>query len=252
MKQTKTRLFLAIAQLSAVVLLVIGVTLAWFTVSTENEVGLVGQTGSIATDYDFYVFQEPDFLGAGNQSVTTDMCVELDDEDCYLLIENPTAVHMIDGTRTLMPGDRFSFAIRISNQGNTDGILSLTFTSVVSAGFVLDANRIQRAFSYRVTKIVYVDQNVESSDIKDVAPINYAGMGMPDAPFFSIVPSAAYLLASGISLVDEGPTSEIIIYFELYFDPEVEGVDALGAPTGNSNAFMNQSLLIEHILMAFD
>ncbi|MCK7487954.1 MAG: hypothetical protein MZU97_22520 [Bacillus subtilis] len=252
MNPMKLRLLLAIAQLSAVVLIVIGVTLAWFTVATETNVGLVGQTGSIATEYDFYVFQEPNFRGATNQTVSTDLCDSPNAVDCYKLIENPTAVHMIEGTRTLMPGDRFSFAIRIANQGTTDGVLSLTFTSVLSTGFLLDANRIQRAFTYLVTKIVYVDENGESEDIKDGPEIDYAGKGLPSAPFFSVSPSATYLLASGIALEDEGPTAEIIIYFELYFDPSIEGVDALGAPTGNSNAFMNQDFLIEHILMAFD
>jgi len=44
-------------------------------------------------------------------------------------------------------------------------------------------------------------------------------------------------------------SSTVVVYFDLYFDETIYGVDAFGVPNSNSNIFMNQSFTIEHIFM---
>lgn len=252
MNPTKIRLFLTIAQLFAVILLVIGVTLAWFAVSTETNASLFGQVGGVNVEAILYVYEEPNYLGANNQMVTTHSCSSTEDDHCYRIIPNPTAFQLGNENRELMPGDRFSFAVRIINLGQKNEVMNLVVSNVLSSGYLLDQNQIQRAISYRVTKITTMDSSEESMDIKDTLNISYAGKNLSTSLFFTLSQGPNYSLVSGIGLMGEGIMSEIIIYFDLYFDPEVEGFDANGSPVGNSNPFMSQTFMINEMLISFD
>ena len=43
--------------------------------------------------------------------------------------------------------------------------------------------------------------------------------------------------------------SKVIIYFDVYYDPQIFGQDLDGTPHTNSHAFINQTIVINDIYM---
>jgi hypothetical protein len=128
--------------------------------------------------------------------------------------------------------------------GSSNGRLQLDLGGLQSIGFDLEVNKIQSAFEYEVTKISYIENEVESEDQKDNGIINYYNQA------FTVDNSSLYPLVSNVPLgIENHSNSIIVVYFDLYFNPTVYGEDEFGIPYTNSNIFMDQIFRVNHIYM---
>ena len=217
------------------------VTFAWFTLGNENNTELISELTDIEADYEFYVFKDSLHLGNPTPSLVEDTCI-LNEDQCYQLIPNPTEAHLFDGS--VAPGERFSYAVKVRSQGQTQAYLSLEFGGVMSDHYESEVNKIQTAFLYEVTGITYFNNNTESLDMKSTEPIEVY------SNYFSHLDAVIYPLVRNVPVINrEFSSSTMIVYFDFYFSPTVFGSDSEGVPYTNSNIFMNQVLLIQHIFM---
>ncbi len=214
---------------------------AWFTLTNINNANLVSQISGVEAEYQFYIYQNEMHEGSQDLTIIDNTCSTGEDL-CYLYIPNPTYPHLINGK--VAPGERFSFAIKIISVGTSEGRLRLDLGGLQSIGYDLPVNKIQTAFSYEVTKVSYIDDNIESTDQKDNGIINYTNQ------YFDSENSTLYPLISNVPFgMESDQNSIIVVYFDLYFDPTIYGENALGIPYTNSNIFMDQILIINHIYM---
>jgi len=246
MNSLSAKLLKSMISMLAMALLFIGVTFAWFTVSQQSQTDNISlQVDGDLFEYQFYVYVESLYLGDDAPSLNNKICDELLSINCYEEVETSGPEYLFSDTHTLTPNNRFSFAIKISNISPKELSVFLELKNLSSTGYLLPANKIQVAFEYDVTRIVYVNAGVEGMDIKDSLAIEYAGDSVTPDPHFGLSDSLPYRLASNIPISNEGSSQTIILFFNLYFDPELSGIDEFGLSTGNSNAFQNQSLIIK-------
>jgi len=231
-------------------MLFVGVSLAWFAISQNTPIGLPLDIKSINVDYEYYLYQDDSFSGSNHLSLSDHLCLTETDELCYLQQTEPETIATIQGEKGVYPSATMSFAIKVINTGDTDGSVTITLSQLSSIGYLLEANKLQTAMQYSVTKVSYVNNNIEGADIKDSAVQAYAGDGSFDNHFTSD-DSTNYTLLTGLTLNQSSTTSEAIIYFDLTFDPLISGVDELGQPTNNSNPFMGQSFSINKVRIIF-
>lgn len=218
------------------------VSYAWFTITNTNNANLITSISEIESEYEFFIYQNETRDGSDELTLIDNVC-QTDTEDlCYLNISNPTTSVLLEGSSA--PGERYSFAIRITSVNNPIGTLKLELGDLISEGYDLEVNKIQTAFYYQVDKISYINFGVESADVKDNLGIVY------HSNFFSYDNNTIYPLVSNVPMRNaENVDTMIIIYFNLYFDPYIYGQDALGIPYTNSNIFLNQRFSIVHIYM---
>jgi hypothetical protein len=215
---------------------------AWFTLTNINKANLVSQVSGVEAEYQFYIYQNMMHEGSQEQTLTDNVCTVTGEDLCYEYIPNPTYPHLIDGK--VAPGERFSFAIKIISVGSSNGRLQLDLGGLQSIGFDLEVNKIQSAFEYEVTKISYIENDVESEDQKDNGIIIYHNQA------FTVENDSLYPLVSNVPLgIENHSNSIIVVYFDLYFNPTVYGEDQFGIPYTNSNIFMDQIFRVNHIYM---
>lgn len=250
MKTGKNRIKMSILSLSLGLIMFVGATFAWFTLSIETSSSLILNVDGEDYEYRFFVYQELDHSGNPSPTLVNTICAESSSQECYLEIVNPNSTHLISNEHTLVPGNRFSFALEITNISEKDLNFAFSFSDLSSIGYLLSTNKIQIAFNYSVSKIVFSDNGLETSDVKDTRGMIYAGMAPLENPHFGLVDSSLYELASAIPVAGLGSEQKVIVFFDLYFDPTVSGLDSEGIQVGNSNAFQNQKFIIAKLKIA--
>jgi len=227
--------------LSAFMLLSVTVY-AWFIITNENNTQLISNISDVEAEYEFYIYQDQLHDGSRNITLEDNVCQSFDGDLCYKLIPNPTSAHLMDGSAA--PGERYSFAIKILALGNAVSYLNLSMSGVSSTGYDLYQNRIQNAFFYEVTKIVYIQNDQETEDKKNNLPTIYS------SGYFNQDINHHYPLIKNVPIfIDEDLGSSLIIFFDFYFDPTIFGSDVNQIPYTNSNIFMNQIFTVQDIFM---
>ena len=247
LKQTKRRyrqlIISSISYILIALTMTTYVTYAWFTITNTNQANLVSNISDIEAEYEFFIYQNAARDGSDNLTLINNICVLEDEDLCYKFIPNPTSAVMLDGSTA--PGERLSFAIRITSVNNHIGMLKLDLANLVSTGYILEENKLQSAYYYQVDKVSYINYGIETSDVKDSYGITY------HQGYFSYDNDYIYPLVSTVPMcIEENIDTMIVVYFDLYFDPYIYGSDELGFPYTNSNIFLNQTLTIENILMS--
>lgn len=215
---------------------------AWFTLTNINSASLVSSVSGVEAEYEFYIYNNMMHDGSSELTLENNVCIVSGEDLCYEYISNPTYAHLIDGK--VAPGEKFSFAIKITSIGTSAGRLQLDLGGLQSIGNSTLNDKIQQAFSYEVTKISYIENGVESVDQKDVAPISYFSQT------FTSLNDEVYPLVNYVPMgIANHLRSIIVVYFDIYFDPTIYGSDAFGTPYTNSNIFMNQTFIVNHIYM---
>ncbi len=223
-----------------IVLMLTTVTYAWFSLTNHNRATLVTQVSGVEAEYEFYIYNDPTHSGSQSYTLIDNTTNNPDELNKYLFITDPTNVTLIDEYSA--PGERFSFAIKIANIGTTTGHVTLSLYNIESELYDRVENKIQTAYEYSVEKISYIADGVESEDQKDIQSLNYY------ADHFDYMSGLRYYLVDHIPL-QYGEGTSVVIYFDLYFDPTVYGIDAYGQPYKNSNIFMGQKFTIYTIDM---
>ncbi|MBN2300657.1 MAG: hypothetical protein JXC31_05670 [Acholeplasmataceae bacterium] len=241
-KQTLNRLVMvSVVYLVLALFIFTVVVFAWYTLTDINRANLVSQISGVEAEYEFYVYRDSDKDGSDHQTLIDNVC-SIGEDKCYEFVTNPTFSYLIPGYAA--PGERFSFAIKIRSIGQTEGSLKLDFTGITSIGYDIDENKIQKAYEYSVSKISYINSGIETSDIKDTLGIIYGNQ------HFSYSFINVYNLVNNVpfGMLDDS-NSTVVIYFDLYFDPTIYGQTSEGVSHENSNIFMNQIFVIQHIYM---
>lgn len=219
------------------------VTYAWFTITNTNNANLITSISEIEAEYGFYIYQNTTRDGSDELTLIDNICLYDTEDLCYQNVPNPNTSNLLEGSSA--PGERYSFAIRITSINNPIGTLKLDLGDLISEGYDLEVNKIQTAFKYQVDKISYINFGVETEDLKDQLGIVY------HSAYFTYDNNGIYPLVSNIPMRNaENIDTMIVIYFNLYFDPYIYGQDALGVPYTDSNIFLNQVFTIEHIYMS--
>lgn len=216
------------------------VIFSWFTLTNHNKTAFMSDVAEIESEYAFYMYEDLYRQGNPNPRLLEQTCGE-HVLDCYRYIENPMENQWID--HSVAPGQRFSLAIKVLSQGLTQSYLSLSLGGILSEGYELSGYKIETAFYYQVTKISYIIDDIESSDYKAIGPrVFYQG-------YFNQGEAVMYPLAKNLPTLDiYSMSSEMIIYFDLYFDPDVRGYDE-GLIHDDSHVFIGQTLSINHLFM---
>jgi hypothetical protein len=215
---------------------------AWFTLTNVNDASLVKNISGVEAEYEFYIFKDSTHSGSTDLRLMENLCSPTKTDQCYEYIPNPTTMYIVDGLAA--PGERFSFALKITSVGASSGFADLTLGNLVSLGYDRIENRIQTAFTYELTKVSILIDGVESEDIKNEDPITFQN------DHFISEYNVIYPLVKNVPLINTGVfQSAAIVYFDFYFDPEIYGIDIYGQPFTNSNIFMNQILEIRNIYM---
>lgn len=242
MSHAKMNMLKSIGYLLISVFMFSVVTYAWFTITDTNQAHLAVKTSGVEAEYKFYVYKNIYHSGSSNLTLIDNICtVGLDEDLCYEEVNNPITPKLIEGS--VAPGERFSFAIAIQSLGSTQGYVDLSFGNLESIGYDLEENKIQTAFGYEVTKISYIDENIETNDVKDL----YLYQSYTN---FSHLDDVIYPLVTDVSLVYQDQyAGSLIIYFDVYYDPTIFGVDPFGMPYTNSHIFMNQTFNLHDVYM---
>lgn len=242
----KRLLMMSLSTFVIALLMLFTVGFAWFSFSKKTDTSLVTKVGNVDANYEFFIYLDSTRLG-DSSPVLSNQCSSSSDDTCYYLIENTDnpltePVYLFGSSEGIVPGNKFSFALRVTNTGNVAAELALNFLNLVSTGYDITMNKTQIAYSYQVTKITYFDSGYETGDVKS----NY-GIVTNQGHFLSDNDSS-YSLTSAIPVGLPGEVfSSVIVYFDLYFDPEVTGFTVLGVPMNNSNAFENQTFKISRL-----
>ncbi|MBN2300724.1 MAG: hypothetical protein JXC31_06005 [Acholeplasmataceae bacterium] len=242
-KKYRKLIFSSVLYIILVTTMTTFVTYAWFTISNVNNASLVSNISEIEAEYEFFVYQNANRDGSDDLTLIDNICLLEDEDLCYLAVTNPMVAFMIEGSSA--PGEKFSFAIRITSVNNPIGTLSLDFGGLNSIGYDIEENKLQTAFFYQVDKISYLNYGIETDDLKDSLDIvHHQG-------FFTYDNDTYYPLISNVPMQDqENANTMIIIYFSLYFDPYIYGEQSDGTPYTNSNIFMNQTFTIDNLFMS--
>lgn len=226
-------------------LLFIGITLAWFITSINNQVEEIQiVVTSSDFEYSFYYFRSTTYQGNNGLTLYDHLCEDALDTECFVEFDQTTP-NILSTNRSTRPSHQFSFALDVKNITSTNRELVVSIAELLSLGFDLDSNQIQRAFQYQVTKVSFFTDE-EGIDIKDTLSIEYAGKSGV-IPHFGLTPNAEYILLSDLLLTSSGANQRTILYFTIRFDPEIKGLDEFGQSTNNSNAFQNQTFRIRKL-----
>ncbi len=216
------------------------VTYAWFANTNHNNASLIQNVAAVEAEYQYFVYN--DTSHTGSQELTLINNTTTTGEDlAYEFVPNPTVASFIDGY--IAPGERFSFAIKITNVGSGTGYLEIQFGNVTSINYDLEINRIQNAIYFEVTKIVSSDGVTESDDIKDISPAQHF------SSYFNGDIFQRYQMLRNIPLGYTSSDEVTIIFFDIVFDPTIYGEDEFGIPYTNSNIFMGQTITVNNIYM---
>lgn len=242
MKQAHINLLKSIFYLFTSLCMLSVVSYAWFTITDENNAKLVSKISGVEAEYKFYSYKNITHLGSNELTLIDNVCdVNNLDDLCYEEVKNPIYPKLIEGS--VAPGERFSFAIAISSVGTTQGYVDLTLGNLESLNYDLDVNKIQTAFGFEVTKISYIHLLEETNDVKE-------GLKYQSFIHFSSHDSTYYPLIEDVPLIDDSDLfSTVVIYFDVYYDPLIYGMDINGVSYTNSNIFMNQTFNIKDIYM---
>lgn len=240
----KSRMIQSLMTLIGALLLFIGITLAWIISTQENTINpILIEVNPGDFEYSFYYFRSDLFQGSGNSKLYDTLCIDSEDQECFVEFDQ-TEPNLLSTSGSTRPSHQFSFALDVKNISSSNRGLIVLLSELLSNGYLLSSNQIQRAFSYQVTKVVYYT-DVESEDIKDLLDVTYAGK--ETIPHFGMIPDTEYELLSELILTPAGANQRMILYFTLRFDPEIKGLDELGQSTNNSNAFQNQTFRIRKL-----
>lgn len=216
---------------------------AWFImfVKTSTEPFIIN-IGGVEMQYDFYVYQDPLYGGSDNYSISN-LC---DDEQClarYQKVNVEEEPYMFGTPNKVLPGNKFSFVMKITNVGTEDVMLKINMSGLSSTGANIPENKVQRAFYYSVEMITYYDD----IDVKDDQVIEYTDS------HFDTNNDSSYPLVSNVFVSSSDEAKKVIyIFFDLYFDPNISGYTTDLQPTGNSNAFANQFFSVSHLVCTVD
>ncbi len=242
MSLTKMNMYKSIGYLLISIFMLSCVTYAWFTITDTNNAHLTTKTSGVEAEYQFYVYKNKYHYGSNHQTLIDNTCVIGSVEDlCYQEIKNPIYPELIEGS--VAPGERFSFAIAIQSLGSMQGYVELKLGNLESIGYDRAENKIQTAFGYEVTKISYIYDDIETEDLKE--DFNYQSYRL-----FDIDDVKSYHLIQDVPLVHENQfQGTLVVYFDLYYDPTVFGIDENDMPYTNSHIFMQQSLHVHDVYM---
>ena len=242
MKTAQMNMLKSIGYLMLSVFMLTVVTYAWFTITYENKASLTAKISGVEAEYTFYIYQNKYHTGSTTLNLYDNTCEVLSTDDmCYKEVTNPITPELIKGS--VAPGERFSFAIAINSVGINQGYVDLTLGRIESIGFDIEANKIQKAFGYEVTKISHYQNQIESEDHKDLYQYQ-------TFRYFETTDGHYYDLVTDIPMIyDINYPSTVIIYFDVYYDPSIFGQDLDGTPHTNSHAFINQSIIIHDVYM---
>jgi len=215
---------------------------AWVSLSRQAGSSFVSNLTDISSEFEFYIYRDSDFNGSGNKLIT-DECVAPGDENCFENILNPKVSQII--TPEMKPSDRISFALKIINKSSMPIDIRLSFGGVSSTGYSEDYNKIQRAFMYEVTAIRFLNGGIESDDVKGTANVVTG--------HFQSHEVSHYVLLNNFELSENGTLDDrAVVYFDLYYDENIFGLNELQESTGNSNVFMNQTLVVNNFYIELD
>lgn len=242
MKTAQMNMLKSFGYLILAVFMLSVVTYAWFTITYENNAHLTSKVSGVEAEYTFYVYQNKYHTGSDTLNLYDHTCEVLNTDDlCYEEVANPITPELIKGS--VAPGERFSFAIAIDSIGTNQGFVDLTLGRVESVGYDIEANKIQKAFGYEVTKISHYQNNIETEDHKSL--YSYQSL-----IHFDVAEGLTYPLVTDVPMIyDIKYPSQVIIYFDVYYDPSIYGQDLDGTPHTNSHAFINQSITITDVYM---
>lgn len=243
--KTKTQKQLIVVSIISFVVTIFLLTssiFAWISLSKQAGGSFITQTTDISSNLEFYIYRDPLFNGSNNK-LTSDECLAPGDVGCFEQIINPKVSQII--TPDLKPSDKMSFAIKITNLSSKKIDIRLSFGGVTSTGYIENYNKIQRAFLYEVTAIRYSNNNSQGTDIKSTSAITTSHFSNEDSP--------RYVLLDEFALQKKDNTnSQVVVYFDLYYDESIHGLDESLQSTGNSNAFMYQEFEIKHFFIELD
>lgn len=242
LKKYRRTIISSVLYILVVVFATTSVTFAWFTLTNTNRANLISNVSEIEAEYEFFAYQNLLRDGSDELTLNENVCTDPNEDLCYLPILNPTVPFIIQGASA--PGERFSFAIRITSVNNPIGSLKLDLGGLESIGYDIEQNKLQTAFYYQVDKVSFENGGIETEDVKDSFDIicHYG--------YFTYDNDEYYPLISNVPMRDaENTSTRILIFFSLYFDPFVFGQKPDGTPYENSNIFINQTFTIHHLYM---
>ena len=240
MKSLKMLISSAIFFMSTITLIGI-TTYAWFMITNVNQTSLISQVSEIEAEYEFYRFEDSWHNGNPEPQLLEQTCSINSTDQCYQYIPNPT--EMFELEESVSPGERFSFAIKITSLGN-EAYLDLNLGRISSINVPTGGMAIQEAFYVEVTQVSYILDGVEGNDQKDIEPIVYYTSYF-DGDSETIYPLIHHVPMNRV----EASEVMIVIYFDICFDANVMGVDSLGIPYENQNHLAGQAIAIEDIYM---
>ena len=248
-KSDKSLLLSTIVFAVIAIMLIFSMTLAWFTMHATSNVGgmQIRVEETLEIEYKLFYFIDSAKDGALSSELNIPSQGIGSSEGNYypfpssglLAVGNPLVPSTVIG-----PGDKMTFALVLTNLSfDNDTSLTIEFYGIHSQdengdpiAYVL--NRVERAFKYSVKKVAYGTEFYEDWGTPIITSV--PGYFMQANPF---------VLASNVDLTSAFDVSpSITIYFEIYFDEGVYGYDeSTDTLVNNSNAFMNQSLIIDFI-----
>lgn len=241
-KTQKQLIVVSIVSFVVTVFLLTSSIFAWISISKKANGSFIVNTTDISSDSEFYLYKDSAFAGSGTKLIS-DECTAPGEEQCFQKIINPQVSQII--SPDIKPSDRMSFALKIVNLSSVNTTLRLSFGGIVSIGFNEEYNKIQRAFLYEITGIRYLNSGIEGNDIKASADTT--------SMHFHNNELSRYILLEDFELKKNGSENDrAVIYFDLYYDENIYGMDELLVSTGNSNAFMNQTFIIEKFYIELD
>jgi hypothetical protein len=242
----KRMLIVSLSTFVIALIAVISMGFAWFSLSNWGKSSMVATVGDINANYEFYVYLDQSRLGDSSPAISND-CSSSSDDTCYWLKENTSnpanePVFQFGDNDGIVPGNKFSFALKITNIGNMDAYVDISFKNLISEGFYLSTNKIQRAFYFQVTRMTYFYNGYEGPDINNSLGI------VSHENHFLVDFDEKYSLVESIPLgFDDPDNSSVIVYFDIFFDPNISGLDAYGNSTNSSNEFEDQIFTISQI-----
>ncbi len=242
MSQAKMNMLKSVGYLLVSIFMFSIMTYAWFTMTYVNQAHLTVKTSGIEAEYQFYIYKNLYHTGSSEQTLIDNTCTVNGNQDlCYEEVSNPITPVLIEGS--VAPGERFSFAIAIQSLGSAQGYVDLTLGNLESIGYNQVENKIQTAFGYEVSKISYIKNNIETEDLKHL--YTYQSF-----THFSAQDDQQYPLITDVSLdYQDQYQGLLVIYFDVYYDPTIFGIDPQGVPYTNSHIFMNQTFHINDVYM---
>lgn len=241
-KTQKQLIVVSIVSFVVTVFLLTSSIFAWISISRKANGSFVVNLTDISSDFEFYIYRDTTFGGNGTKLIS-DECTAPGEEQCFEKVVNPKVTQII--SPEVKPSDKMSFALKIVNLSSVNINVRLSLGGIISTGFNEEYNKIQRAFMYQITGIRYLNGGVEGFDVKGTADTT--------SLHFHNNELARYVMLEDFELKKNGSTNDrAVIYFDLYFDENIHGFNESLVSTGNSNAFMNQTFVIENFYIELD